>query len=109
MGKQRQDIPLLKVVIPTVKGKPVEWANWSNGMLYAGTLNVAANAGSSGLDTRSGILSQERTPVFRAIAWSPSGVSKLGGCSMAVLNNNFEVDIYEPAHVSVSGHWEKVR
>ncbi|BGP09242.1 hypothetical protein JCM10049v2_005104 [Rhodotorula toruloides] len=47
-------------------------------------------------------------PFWRAAAWSPSGVSQLGGCMLATITTNGEALLFEPKKNAVSGEWREV-
>ncbi|BGP01126.1 hypothetical protein RTBOTA2_004531 [Rhodotorula toruloides] len=47
-------------------------------------------------------------PFWRAAAWSPSGVSQLGGCMLATITTNGEALLFEPKKNAVSGEWREI-
>ncbi|KAF8605960.1 hypothetical protein BDV93DRAFT_543140 [Ceratobasidium sp. AG-I] len=47
--------------------------------------------------------------VWQAIAWSPSGLNKLGGCLLVTLTNNLQVSIWTPVKNPQTGEWVRLQ
>lgn len=50
----------------------------------------------------------ERDRQLRAAEWSPSGLSRLGGCLLAVMTNTFQVSVYAPGDDTLNTGYEEV-
>ncbi|GEM08877.1 hypothetical protein Rt10032_c06g2894 [Rhodotorula toruloides] len=92
MGEEReQDVEewdWFKTGIPVEKKNVVKWSEWVD----------EYDIGMPGMVE----------PFWRAAAWSPSGVSQLGGCMLATITTNGEALLFEPKKNAVSGEWREV-
>lgn len=50
----------------------------------------------------------ERERFLRAAVWSPSGLSRLGGCLLAVMSSSFQVSVYAPGDDTLNSGYEEV-
>ncbi|GAA6010094.1 hypothetical protein JCM10207_007556 [Rhodosporidiobolus poonsookiae] len=93
-GKERErlqtsdELPLLRTVLPVEKKNVVRWADWVDE--YDAATPGAVEA------------------YWRAASWSPSGLSRLGGCILATLTTNAEVLLFAPPKDAVRGEWHEI-
>ncbi|BGP49424.1 hypothetical protein JCM10450v2_005315 [Rhodotorula kratochvilovae] len=86
-GKEREhEMPLLRSTIPVEKRNLVKWADWAD------EYDLAVPGGGA-------------EAFWRSAAWSPSGMSALGGCILATLTTNAEVLLFEPPKNGAKGEW----
>ncbi|GAA5956992.1 hypothetical protein JCM21900_006726 [Sporobolomyces salmonicolor] len=88
-GKEREPVQLrfAKTVIEVEKKNVLRWGDWAD------EPDLAAMGAIE--------------PFWRAAAWSPSGLTTLGGCVLATLTTNSEVIFFEPAKNAFKGEWEE--
>ncbi|GAA5826640.1 hypothetical protein JCM3770_004610 [Rhodotorula araucariae] len=86
-GKGREhEMPLLHSTISVEKRNTVKWGDWAD------EYDLAPPGGGA-------------EAFWRSAAWSPSGMSALGGCVLATLTTNAEVLLFEPPKNSARGEW----
>ncbi|GAA5827445.1 hypothetical protein JCM11251_003816 [Rhodosporidiobolus azoricus] len=86
--KARQELPLLRTIIPVEKKNIVKWHEW--------------------VDEYDALVPGADEVWWRSATWSPSGLSALGGCILATLTNNAEVLLFAPNKDAAKGEWHEI-
>ncbi|GAA6040276.1 hypothetical protein JCM8097_009397 [Rhodosporidiobolus ruineniae] len=89
-GKERarEELPLLRTVIPVEKKNVVKWHQW--------------------VDEYDAVVPGANDAWWRSASWSPSGLSALGGCILATLTTNAEVLLFAPGKDAIKGEWSEI-
>ncbi|TKA55628.1 hypothetical protein B0A53_02806 [Rhodotorula sp. CCFEE 5036] len=88
-GKQvAEELPWLKTAVTLDKKASIRWADWADEY----DLNMP------------GMVENH----WRAAAWSPSGLTHLGGCILAAITTNGEALLFGPSKNATTGEWTEI-